>query len=165
MSRSSICRFLAITAALAVGAFARFPGAAVAEERPFLAAWTGNAHLSETQKPWIQRNDETGAGEATHLGAFTWASVELVNFKDFPPRVSVVATFTMTASDGDELIGEYTTVGLANDEGNLDILGVFFFTGGTGRFAGATGGGLLQATAFFAPGLPFEGEFSGTIDY
>ena len=165
MSAMYFCKVFAITAALAVGAFARFPGVTVAEERPFLAALTGNAHLSETKNPWIQRNDETGAGEATHLGGFTWASVESVNFKDFPPQVSVVATFTMTASDGDELVGEYTTVGLANDEGNLDILGVFSFTGGTGRFAGATGGGLLQATAFFAPGLPFEGEFSGTIDY
>jgi hypothetical protein len=165
MSGMSFGKVLAITAAFAVGAIARFPGGAAAGESPFQAAWTGNAHLSETKKPWIQRNDETGAGEATHLGGFTWASVESVNFKDFPPQVSVVATFTMTASDGDELFGEYTTVGLANDEGNLDILGVFFFTGGTGRFAGATGGGLLQAIAFFAPGLPFEGEFCGTIDY
>ena len=45
------------------------------------------------------------------------------------------------------------------------MIGSENFTGGTGRFEGATGGGLLQATAFFAPGLPFEGEFSGTIDY
>jgi len=161
----SFCKVLAITAALAVGAIARFPGGAVAEERPFQAAWTGNAHLSETKNPWIQRTDETGAGEATHLGGFTWASVESVNFKNFPPEVAVEATFTMTAADGDELFGEYTTIGLANDEGNLDILGVLSFTGGTGRFAGATGGGVLQATAFFAPGLPFEGEFLGTIDY
>lgn len=165
MSGTSFCRVFAITVALAVGAIARFPGVSFAEERPFLAAWTGNAHLSETRNPWIQRNDETGAGEATHLGSFTWASVEFVNFKDFPPKVTVVATFTMTASDGDELFGEYNTVGLANDEGNLEILGVLSFTGGTGRFEDATGGGLLQATAFFAPGLPFEGELSGTIDY
>jgi hypothetical protein len=156
---------LAITAALAVGAFARFPGAAVAEERPFIAALTGNANLSPTDDPMIMRNEETGEGEATHLGRFTFASVEFVDFSNFPPRVAVKARFTMTAADGDRLCGRYKTVGLANDEGNLDILGTFRFTGGTGRFADATGGGHLQATAFFAPGLPFEGEFSGTIDY
>ena len=165
MSRSSFCRFLAITAALAVGTIAPSSRVAIAEERPFMAAWTGNANLSETEIPWIMRNDETGEGEATHLGRFTWASVEFVDFSNFPPRVAVKARFTMTAADGDRLCGRYKTVGLANEDGNLDILGVFRFIGGTGRFADATGGGQLKATAFFAPGLPFEGEFSGTIDY
>jgi len=150
---------------LGILALAAIPAIAVAEERPFMARWEGNAHLSPTEIPWIQRNDETGEGEATHLGRFTWASVEFVDFREFPPKVSVTGTFTMTAADGDQLFGKYTTVGMANDEGNLDILGCFCFTGGTGRFAGATGGGLLKATAFFAPGLPFEGEYLGTINY
>ena len=165
MSVMSMCKFLAITAALFMAALALAPDSAAAGERPFKARWTGNANLSETEIPWIMRNDETGEGQATHLGRFTWASVEFVNFIGFPPQVTVEGTFTMTAANGDRLFGEYTTVGLANAEGNLDILGVFRFTGGTGRFEDATGGGLLQATAFFAPGLPFEGSYRGTIDY
>jgi len=165
MSGIFVFRFLAITAALTLGTIATSCGLAVAEERPFMAAWTGNANLSPTDDPLIMRNDETGEGEATHLGRFTWASVEFVDFSNFPPRVAVKGTFTMTAAEGDQLFGKYKTVGLANDDGNLDILGVFRFTGGTGRFADATGGGQLKATAFFAPGLPFEGEFLGAIDY
>lgn len=150
---------------LGVLALMAIPATAVAEEFPFAATLAGNAHLSPTKIPWLQRNDETGAGEATQLGQFTFASVELVDFRNFPPQISVVATFTMTAADGEQLRGAYATVGIANDEGNLDIRGRFWLTGGTGRFAGATGGGQLNATAFFAPGLPFEGQFVGTIDY
>ena len=132
---------------------------------PFKATIDGNAHLSPTKLLWLQRNDETGEGEATGLGGFAWASVEFVDFRKFPPKVSVVAAFTMTFADGDKLFGAYITTGIANEVGNLDIHGVFVFTGGTGRFNGATGGGELTATAFFAPGLPFESEWLGTIDY
>jgi hypothetical protein len=50
-------------------------------------------------------------------------------------------------------------------DGNLEIVGTFTFTGGTGRFAGATGGGDLVATAFLSEGLPFIGSYDGRIDY
>ena len=36
---------------------------------------TGNAHLSPSDDPFVLRNDETGEGQATHLGRFTWADV------------------------------------------------------------------------------------------
>jgi hypothetical protein len=45
------------------------------------------------------------------------------------------------------------------------IHGNYQFTGGTGRFADATGSGDIDAIAFLAPGLPFEGTFTGTINY
>src|SRR5262245_16989767 len=89
MFRNLLSRVLAISALFAVSVMALSPGVVVAEERPFKANWTGNASLSPTEIPWIMRNDETGQGEATHLGLFTWASVEYVNFIDFPPKVTV----------------------------------------------------------------------------
>lgn len=165
MSRLSLRYVLAFAAACLVGASSFAPPTAAADERPFVARLTGNASLSPTDDPCVMRNDETGAGHSTYLRQFTFSSVEFVDFCAVPNGVTVEATFTMTAASGDQLFGEYVTIGVVNADGNLDILGLFRITGGTGRFDDASGGGLLQATAFFAPGLPFEGSFLGVIDF
>jgi len=144
---------------------ALIPDVAAAQVRPFKASLTGNAHLSPTGDPCVLRNDETGAGNATHLGQFTWADIEYADFCAIPGGVGVVATFTMTAANGDNLYGEFTSVGHFADAATLVIHGSYQFTGGTGRFADATGSGDIDASAFLSPGLPFEGTFSGTIDY
>jgi hypothetical protein len=158
-------RALAIAAVFAIDAKTVSPSALAAEERPFSATLSGNAHLSPTEVPWIVRNDETGVGEATHLGRFTWASVEFVDFSGFPPQVAVQGTFTMTAANGDQLYGTYSTIGIPDEAGDLVIHGSYQFAGGTGRFAAATGSGDLDAVASLAPGLPFIGMFSGTINF
>ena len=165
MFQNLLVRVLAIVAVFAIAAKTLPPGAVAAEERPFSAMLSGNAHLSPTEVPWILRNDETGVGEATHLGRFTWASVEFVDFSNFPPQVTVLGTFTMTAANGDLLYGNYSTVGIPDEAGNLVIHGSYQFAGGTGRFAAATGGGSIDAVASLAPGLPFIGMIDGTIDY
>jgi hypothetical protein len=149
--------------ALGFGAFTL--SSAEAEYLPFKAMLTGNAHLTPTDDPAVLRNDETGEGEATHLGHFTWADVEFADFAAIPGGVSVVATFTMTAADGDELYGEFTSVGYFADPQTLVIQGEFEFTGGSGRFFDASGSGEIDAFAFLAPGLPFIGTIKGTIDY
>src|SRR5207253_2115956 len=60
------------------------PTALLAAERPFKARWTGNANLSPTDDPTVLRNDETGEGNATHLGKFQWSSVEYADFDVVP---------------------------------------------------------------------------------
>jgi hypothetical protein len=47
----------------------------------------------------------------------------------------------------------------------LVIHGNYEFTGGTGRFTGASGSGDIDAVAYLAPGLPFIGSFNGSIDF
>src|SRR5437867_2057122 len=105
MSRALLCKLLAFRLVLAIGALALIANLAAAQERPFKARLTGNAHLSPTDNPCVLRNDETGQGEATHLGQFTWADVEYADFCEIPGGIAVVATFTMTAANGDELHG------------------------------------------------------------
>jgi hypothetical protein len=163
MSGKCWCNLLAL--ALSIGAVALTPAFAAAEELPFEAKLSGNAHLSLTDDPCVLRNDETGEGEATHLGKFTWVDEEYADFCEIPGGVTVVASFTMTAADGDLLYGEFSTVGYFDEDGNLIIQGTFRFVGGTGRFADATGGGDIDAVAFLSPGLPFTGSLEGTIDY
>jgi hypothetical protein len=165
MSRKVWRNLLTLAAVLLNGANLANGNVALAEQRPFKARLDGNAHLSETGDPCIMRNDETGEGEATHLGRFTWSSVEFVDFCAIEDGVVVEGSFTMTAANGDQLFGTYETVGLFGEDGNLHIEGTFEFTGGTGRFSDATGSGDLDALAFLSPGLPFIGHFEGTIDY
>ncbi|HEY1379727.1 MAG TPA: hypothetical protein VGF55_23185 [Gemmataceae bacterium] len=162
MSRTSVRR---LVLALAITAAALTPAAAVAGGRPFKARLTGNAHLSPTDDPAVLRNDETGQGNATHLGRFTWTDVEFADFSDFPLMITVEATFTMTAANGDQLYGEFTTVGVPAADGSLVIHGHFHFTGGTGRFTDAEGYGQIDAVASTGPDLPFTGTLTGRIDY
>src|SRR5262245_3663739 len=80
-----------------------------------------------------------------------------------PGGLSVVATFTMPAANGDNLYGKFTSVGHFANATTLVIHGNYQFTGGTGRVAEATGS--IDASAFLLPGLPFERTFTGTINY
>jgi hypothetical protein len=152
-------------AVLSLSALGLQPGVVVAEERPFMATMSGNAHLSPTDDPFILRNDETAVGNATHLGKFAWEDIEYADFGVAPGEVHVTATFTMTAANGDQLYGEFVTVGVLVDPETLVIHGEFRFTGGTGRFADATGGGDIDAIGLLSPGLPVMGVMSGTIDF
>jgi hypothetical protein len=163
MSRT--CSHGLFAVAFSLAALAAIPRTSTADERPFKASLTGNAHLSPTDDPFVLRNDETGKGTATHLGAFTWNDVEYADFASIPGGVAVVGTFTMTAADGDRLYGEFTSIGAFDQDGNLAIRGHYLFTGGTGRFAEATGSGDIDAIANLSPGLPFEGTFTGTLGY
>jgi hypothetical protein len=165
MVRKSFGTVLAIGVAFGIGAVLLTPAIARAQERPFMAMLSGNAHLSPTDDPFVLRNDETGLGEATHLGRFTWADVEYADFGVIPGGVAVTASFTMTAANGDELYGTFTSNGYFADAQTLVIHGQYQFTGGTGRFVDATGSGDIDALAFLAPGLPFVGTLDGTIDY
>ena len=140
-------------------------GAAFAEERPFSGSLSGNASLTPTSDPCVLQNNETAVGTGTHLGRFTWESEEFANFCSVPGGVSVAGSFVITAADGDELHGVYTTIGLFDSAGNLIIHGTFEIDGGTGRFSEATASGDLDAIGFLTPGLPVVGRFSGTIDY
>jgi hypothetical protein len=159
-------RAVVIAATVALGAMTLSPEVAVASERPFRAVLAGNANLSPIDPPCLWRNDETAAGQATHLGRFTLVGVEEVNFCSTEGDVAVVGALTMTAANGDKLDMEYTAIGFADETGTvLTIQADFVFAGGTGRFADATGSGVILVTAFLAEGLPFVATMKGTIDY
>ena len=163
MNRNTFLRVAAM--ALAIGSMGTAMSAkrAMAEERPFMAKLAGNAHLTPTGDPSVLLNHETGAGEATHLGQFQWEDDEVATFG--AGGVSVVASFTMTAANGDKVYGEFTSSGSFDEDGNLVIEGSYQVTGGSGRFDGAVGSGTISAVAFLSPGLPFIGSFNGTIDF
>jgi hypothetical protein len=78
------------------------------------------------------------------------------------------ATFTLTAANGDTLVLEDTFHTTPPDSGGAFTFGGDFeVVGGTGRFAGATGGGAVTGSAQFTgpsgDGGVAEFSFDGTI--
>ena len=65
---------------MAFGGMAAVPSVASAEDRPFKASLAGNAVLSPTDNVCVLRNNESGDGNATHLGHFDWESEEFADF-------------------------------------------------------------------------------------
>lgn len=77
----------------------------------------------------------TVSGVASLLGRFEMANVADIDLV----TLSSAGTTTITAANGDELYTTYSSAGTDNLDGTYTIDGVHEITGGTGRFAGATG--------------------------
>ena len=93
-----------------------------------------------------------GQGEATQLGKFTREEVITLN------DGTATGTIVFTAADGSQLfcefVGAFTSV--------ATVAGEYTFTGGTGRFDGATGAAFFNITLGEAGSFSFA--FAGTID-
>ena len=126
-------KILVLTLTLLVGSVG-----ASATERPFSINGGGLAVpiLNESGQPI--GIDVTGSGNGTHIGLFT--TIGKVFFSpdpNDPTQIIPSGEATLTASNGDKLIF------VVADGSQSLITGVgtghFSFTGGTGRFANATG--------------------------
>jgi hypothetical protein len=77
-----------------------------------------------------------GRGHATHLGRFVFAIQHEVNLA----TQAATGTIHFLAANGDLLVASFTGQGLPSPKpGVLAVVEVATITGGTGRFAGATG--------------------------
>jgi hypothetical protein len=99
----------------------------------------------------------TASGNATGLGAFTLQVPHTVNFA----TATGTGTFTFIAANGDRLTASFT--GQADTSQPIfSIVENATITGGTGRFAGATG--TFTATRLFDPAAQTTtGTFEGTV--
>ena len=95
-------------------------------------------------------------GNATHLGKFT---VQFPHTVDFATATGV-GTYTFTASNGDTLTAGFT--GQAQPGPITSIVELAVISGGTGRFAGATGSFTVRRLFDRAAGTT-TGSFTGTI--
>ena len=100
-----------------------------------------------------------GEGNATQLGHFDVSSSLVANAADG----TAVGTYEFTAANGDTLTADYTEYFTPTD-----VPGVFSdvitatITGGTGRFAGATGSFVSDRVADHVTGIVSD-SFEGTI--
>jgi len=100
-------------------------------------------------------------GNATHLGRFTLDAPHRVNLATVP--VTATGTFEFTAANGDKLTADFT--GIATPTGTPGVVSIVetaTITGGTGRFAGATGSFIVERVVDLASPLA-TGSFEGTM--
>jgi hypothetical protein len=149
--------FLAVIAVAAVS-LTSIAASAVAAETPFKGIV--NADETVVPSPPTASLNRDGTGTATYLGRYTEHIVMTINL----PTLSSTGTATFTAANGDTLTA--TVVGQATRTGptTLSIVEVYTITGGTGRFADATGNFTLQSTVDQTTGVS-SGTFSGAIDH
>jgi hypothetical protein len=149
--------FLALVAASAVSLTSLVVSAGAAQT-PF----KGTVHAVETAVvvPPTASITRDGTGTAAYLGKYTEHIVMTIDL----PTMSSTGAATFTAANGDTLTA--TVVGQATRTGAtmLSIVEVYSITGGTGRFADATGRFTLEGTVEQTTGIS-SGTFSGVIDH
>lgn len=100
-----------------------------------------------------------GSGTATHLGRYTVAISLTVDFA----TLTGTEQLALTAANGDMLYATATTRGSPSADGlTLNVVETATITGGTGRFAGATGTYVVRCVVDQATGTS-TGAFEGTI--
>jgi hypothetical protein len=104
----------------------------------------------------------TATGNATQLGRYTATYEEQVDIGvNFG---SSVGTITLFAANGDSIFATQTGQGdpTPDDPNIISIVEVSTITGGTGRFAGATGTFMIERLVDQTTGIS-SGSFSGTV--
>jgi hypothetical protein len=132
---------------------------AVAAETPF----KGRANAVETGTIAFPTRflDRQGTGNATQLGKYTSHLTAQINL--MTGHATGAATFT--AANGDTLTTTVDGQGTpTTTPGVLSVVEVYTITGGTGRFADATGTFTLENIVTQATGVS-TGTFSGVIDH
>jgi hypothetical protein len=150
-------RLIGLVAAFAV-ALASIAVSAAAVETPFKG--TVNAVETGTANFPTRFLDRQGTGTATYLGRYTEHVTMQINI----PTLSSTGAATFTAANGDTLLATVAGQATRTSPTTLSIVEVYTITGGTGRFADATGSFTLHSTLDQTTGVS-TGAFSGAIDH
>jgi hypothetical protein len=147
--------FVGLVAAFAV---ASIVASAVAAETPFKGT-VDAVETGVTVFP-IRSITREGGGTATYLGKYTEHLTGQINV--VTRHLTGAATFT--AANGDTLTASVDGQATPTTPGMLSVVEVYTITGGTGRFADATGTITLHSTVDQATGVS-SGTLSGAIDH
>jgi hypothetical protein len=157
MKTRQLLLFVGLVAAFAVS-LASVAVSAAAAETPFKG--TVNAVETGTVVPPTRFLDRVGTGTATYLGRYTVHVTLQVNVL----TLAATGTATFTAANGDTLFASVAGQATRTSPTTLSIVEVYTITGGTGRFADATGSFTLNSTLDQTTGAS-SGAFSGAIDH
>ena len=109
------------------------------QQVPFIAYVKYIGSATSGPPPWYQ--DVYGSGTCTHMGKISVYQHHMVVPAADGGVDALDGVFFWTAANGDIVQGTYSAHMLPNPAGYLDIHGYWYVTGGTGRFAHATGEG------------------------
>ena len=125
---------------------------------PFKGALAGNATVTPLGGPMVAVVIDA-TGTATHIGRFTLQAPHVVN----QATLTAVGTYTLTAANGDVLTADLAgTARMVEPPNVVAITETATVTGGTGRFAGATGSIQVERVFNRATGVT-TGTFEGWI--
>jgi hypothetical protein len=128
------------------------------EQVPFKGRLEGDVTVTPLAPPLL-RVDVEATGKATHLGKFTLDIPHVVD----PATRTAVGSYEFTAANGDKVYAEFTGIATPTaTPGVLYIEETATITGGTGRFAGATGSFTGERLYDTIAGTTI-GSFEGTI--
>jgi hypothetical protein len=131
---------------------------AATEATPFRGSYEGSFTVTSATPPFIDAFLE-GAGHATHLGRFTVTEPHHVNLE----TATGTGTFTFVAANGDTMTADVNAEAFPTDDPDvLLIVEHATITGGTGRFAGATGSFTVERVQDI-PTSTTSSSFEGTI--
>ena len=147
-----------ISSLAAIFVIALFASPAPAGQQvPFNGSWVSN-ETYDVQFP-VMFVHGTASGYATQLGRYTATYEEQVDLL----TGSSVGVITVVAGNGDVIFATQTGQGDPTPDPDVfSIVEVSTITGGTGRFAGATGTFTIARLAHLSTG-DSSGSFSGTI--
>jgi hypothetical protein len=125
---------------------------------PFKGRLGGDVTITPLVPPFVSVNID-GSGKATRLGRFTVKIPHVVN----RANSTAVGSYEFTAADGDTLTADFTGQAMPTaTPGVLAIVETATITGGTGRFARATGSFTVYRLFDTAAGET-TGYFEGAI--
>jgi hypothetical protein len=154
MNRYSSAASLALAVLVVLGLAGPAPAG---EQVPFRGSFEGDVTVTPLAPPFLWADVEA-TGTATHLGQFTLDIPHLVNRSNG----TAVGSYEFTAANGDTLTADFTGSAVPIAPGVLYIEETATITGGTGRFAGATGSFSAERLYDIVAGTTI-GFFEGTI--
>jgi hypothetical protein len=120
----------------------------------------GKFTATPTSNPQVVVTSDAAVGELTSVGSFTLRAEEHINLQTL--EVSQ-AHFTITAANGDRLMGTYKGTAHATGIPNVieyDVAGLI--SGGTGQFEGMSGAIVFHGSADLGQGT-FKDEILGLL--
>ena len=127
--------------------FTARPASDAKETKQIRGVFTGQSNVIPTGD-FVFRQENVAIGSVTHLGRVTaeWV-VREVRFPSYSQLMVAQPdwTGTITAQNGDQIFGSYTfrsTILPITLTGEVQFVAELRITGGTGRFEGASGGGV-----------------------
>jgi len=154
MKRHSLAANLALAFLVVLGITGPVPAG---EDVPFKGHLEGDVTITPLAPPFVMVDVEA-TGKATHLGKFTLDIPHVVN----RANGTAVGSYEFTAANGDTLTANFTGVAVPIAPGVLYIEETATITGGTGRFADASGSFSVERLYDTVAGTT-TGSFKGTI--
>ena len=155
MKRRSLAAGLALAALVVLGLAGPV---AAGDQVPFKGRLDGVATVAPLMPPFVSVNIE-GSGHATQLGHFEVSIPHVTNRSNG----TAVGSYEFTAANGDTLTADFTSRVTPTDlPGVVSVAVTASITGGTGRFADATGSFVGERVVDMVHGTVTE-SFDGTI--